>query len=57
MSEKTKQIITTVIGAVVVGVSTVLTSLGVSWSPVFIGVAGSINEALNLILEQFVKRS
>lgn len=56
MSEKTKQIITTVIGAVVVGVSTVLTSLGVSWAPVFIGVAGSVNEALNLILEQFVKR-
>lgn len=56
MTEKTKQIITTVIGAVTVGVGTVLSSLQVTWAPVWIGVAGALNEALNLILEQFVRK-
>lgn len=55
MSEKLKQIITTVIGAAFTGVGTVLATMGVSWTPAYIAIGGAANELINIILQQFVK--
>lgn len=55
MTIKTKQIITTVIGAVVVATNSLLSAFAPSIAPAFIAISGAVNEALNIILQQFVK--
>lgn len=55
MTTKTKQIITTIIGAVVVATSSLISAFAPSVAPAFIAISGAVNEALNIILQQFVK--
>lgn len=55
MTIKIKQTITTVIGAVVVATSSLVSLFAPNIAPVFVAIAGAINEALNIILQQFVK--
>lgn len=54
MTTKTKQIITTIIGAVVVATSSLISAFAPSVAPAFIAISGAVNEALNIILQQFV---
>lgn len=57
MTTKIKQTITTVIGAVVVICSSLISAFSPSIAPVFIAISGAVNEALNIILQQFVRDS
>lgn len=55
MTIKTKQVVTTVIGAVVVATSSLFSAFAPNIAPAFIAISGAINEALNVILQQFVR--
>lgn len=55
MSTKTKQIITTVIGAVVVAAGSIVAALKPEIAPGFVAISGAANELINIILQQFVK--
>lgn len=56
MREKTKQIITTIVGALFTAVGTGLAAFDVPWTPAYIAIGGSVNELINIVLQQFVRK-
>lgn len=55
MTSKTQTIITTVVGAIVTAIGTISVVINPTFGAFFVGIAGTLNEVVNVITKAFIK--
>lgn len=55
MTKKTETIVTTILGLCITAANTLVALFAPNYAPMTIAITGSVNEVVNVILQQFVK--